>query len=229
MGWFVPEKLRLPILSGFLVLAQLAPGQSPASTLLRLQRSRAYLDINSGAQHGEGMEGLTYGNPGDVWKYPNSIACLLVYGDGKYVLEKREEHTLGKPKVKSAQGTLAEADLQQLKTILDDEDLKKLTTPKMPALPPDTQALREIESLDLQIDRAGTPQRFSTVKERVKTGSSTSMTASPSTGMDTYLDNGAPFNKTLKPLIKWLEGLEKKSKSDLKESRPQYCVPINIG
>lgn len=48
-------------------------------------------------------------------------------------------------------------------------------------------------------------------------------------GMDTYLDNGAPFQKTLNPLMKWFEGLEKKSKSDLKESKPQYCAPMNLG
>ncbi len=47
--------------------------------------------------------------------------------------------------------------------------------------------------------------------------------------MDTYLDNGAPYKKTLSPLMKWFEGLEKKSKSDLKESKPQYCAPMNIG
>jgi hypothetical protein len=172
---------------------------------------------------------VTYGNPGDVWNYPNSLSCLVVYGDGKYVLEKREEQTLGKPKVKAAQGALAEGDLQQLKTILDDEALKNLTSPKSPELPADTQALREIESLDLQIDRAGTPQRFTTLRERVKTGAVSSMTAAPSNGMDTYLDNGTPFKKTLNPLMKWFEGLEKKSKSDLKESTPQYCRAMNIG
>ncbi len=48
-------------------------------------------------------------------------------------------------------------------------------------------------------------------------------------GMDTYIDNGAPFQKSLNPLIKWFEGLEKKSKSDLKDSKPQYCSPIGIG
>lgn len=175
------------------------------------------------------MQGITYGNPGDVWSYPNSLSCLVVYGDGKYVLEKRDEQTLGKPKVKSAQGTLAEADLQQLKAILDEENLKKATTPKAPELPPDTQAVREVESLDLQINRTGTMQRFTTIRERVKTGATSSMSAGPSTGMDTYLDNGAPYKKTLNPLLKWFEGMEKKSKSDLQEAKPQYCASMNIG
>ena len=175
------------------------------------------------------MWGLTYGNPGDVWQYPNSLACLVVYGDGKYVLEKREEVTVGKPRVKRAEGNLGADDLQRLKAILDDEALKKVTTPKMPDLPADAQAVRDVESLDAQIDRAGTEQHFMTVKERVKTGALVSATSGPSTGMDTYLDNGAPYKKTLSPLMKWFDGLEKKSKSDLKDSKPQYCAPINIG
>src|SRR5262249_46492017 len=147
--------------------------------------------------------------------YPNSLACLVVYGNGNYVLEKRDEQTLGKPKVKSASGTLSADDLQQLKSILDDDAMKKLVTPKTPDLPDDTQALREVESLDLQIDRDGTSQRFTTVRERVKTGSTNSMTASASTGMDTYLDNGTAFRKTLTPLVKWFEGVQKRSKSAL--------------
>jgi hypothetical protein len=176
------------------------------------------------------MYGITYGKSGDVFNYPNSLSCLVVYGDGKYVLEKRDEATLGKPKIKTAEGSLAADDLQRLKAILDDEALKKLATPKPLSLPDNAVAIREIESIDAQIDHAGTQQRFTTVKERVKTGGSGMMNgASASTGMDTYLDNGAPFQKTLNPLVKWFEGLEKKSKSDLKDSKPQYCVPMNVG
>jgi hypothetical protein len=47
--------------------------------------------------------------------------------------------------------------------------------------------------------------------------------------MDSYVDNGASVQKALNPLLKWFDGLEKKSKSDFKESKPQYCVPMNIG
>jgi hypothetical protein len=218
----------LPVLA-ILVASELGVCQSGSTTLLRLQQSRAYLNIDTNAQHGQGMWGITFGNPGDVWQYPNSLSCLVVYGDGKYRLEKREEVTLGKPKVKLAEGSLGADDLQRLKAILDDEALKKVKTPSMPELPADAQAVRDIESLDAQIDHAGTTQRFTTVKERVKTGALVSATSGPSTGMDTYLDNGAPYKKTLTPLLKWFEGLEKKSKSDLKESKPQVCAPINIG
>jgi len=186
------------------------------------------LDIDAHVQHAQGISGVTYGNPGDVWNYPNSLSCLVVYGDGKYVLEKREEQTLGKPKIKSSEGTLTADELQSLKGILDDEALKTVTTPKMPELPADAQALREIESLDAQIDRGGSGQHFTTVRERVKTGAQ-SISSGPSTGMDIYLDNGAPYKKTLGPLMKWFDSVEKKSKSGLKDSKPQYCVPMNIG
>lgn len=218
----------LPVLL-VLVTSAISAGQTASQPLLRVQRSRAFLDIDANVQHGMGIWGVTYGNPGDVWTYPNSLACLLVYADGRYILEKRDEAAVGKPKVKRAEGTLGADDLQRLKAILDDGDLRKVKSPKMPDLPADAQSLRELDSLDAQIDRDGTAQRFTTVKERVKTGALISATSGPSTGMDTYLDNAEPYKKTLAPLLKWFEGMEKKTKSDLKESKPQYCAPMNIG
>src|ERR1700694_4096253 len=104
----------LPVL-GMLTAAEIGAGQNASTPLLRLQRSRADLNIDTGAKHGQGIWGLTYGNPGDVWQYPNSLSCLVVYGDGKYVLEKREESTVGKPKVRLAHGSLGADDLQRLK------------------------------------------------------------------------------------------------------------------
>jgi hypothetical protein len=195
--------------------------------LLRLQRSKAVLNLETNVVHAQGMNGITYGKSGDVFRYPNSLSCLVVYGDGKYVLEKREEPTLGRPKIKTAEGSIGPDDLQHLKAILDDEALKQVVTPKAPNLPDNTTAVREIESIDAQIDRAGAAQHFTTIRERVKMGATE--TGGFTTGMDTYLDNGAPIQKTLNPLIKWFESLEKKSKSDLKDSKPQYCVPMNIG
>lgn len=223
------ELRKLLLVLTILAISELGAGQDASTLLLRLQRSRAFLDIDTNAQHGMGLWGITYGNPGDVWHYPNSLSCLVVYGDGKYILEKREEATVGKPKVKLMQGNLGADDLQRLKAILDDDALKAITTPKFPDLPADALALRELDSLDAQIDRSGTTQRFTTVKGRVKTGALISATSGPSSGIDTYLDNGAPYKKALSPLMKWFEDLEKKSKSDMKASKPQYCVPMNIG
>jgi len=211
---------------GILLLAGIAIGQESSTPLLRLQRSRAYLNLETNVVHAQGINGVTYGKSGDVFSYPNSLSCLVVYGDGKYVLEKREEATLGKPKIKAAAGTLGADDLQHLKAILDDEALKKVSTPKAPNVP-DNATIREIESVDAQIDHAGTPQRFTTIKERLKMGASE--TGGATNGMDTYLDNAAPFQKTINPLLKWFDGLEKKSKSEFKESKPQYCAPMNLG
>ncbi len=217
-------KLLVPI--GLLLVAQIASAQA----LLRLQRSTAEAEIQENRQSlGNDVNAAASNSaPGDVWKYPNTASCLVVYNDGKYAFERREEHTLGHPKIKSAEGVLSADDLQQLKAILDDAELKKITTPKASTLPADTQVIREIETLDAQINHAGTIQQFTTVKERVKTGALISATSGPSTGMDTYLDNGAPYKKTLSPLMKWFEELQKKSKSAMKESKPQYCIPMNI-
>ena len=214
------KPLSLLALLGICLSADFGLAQS-STPLLRLQRSKAYLNLETNVVHAQGMNGITYGKSGDVFSYPNSLSCLVVYGDGKYVLEKREEATLGKPKVKTAEGTLAADDLQHLKTILDEESLGKVVTPNAPNLPDDAVTVREIESIDAQIDHSGKPQHFTTTKERIKT--------SATSGMDTYIDNGAPFQKTLNPLIKWFEGLEKKNKSDLKDAKPQYCVPMNVG
>lgn len=210
----------LPLL-GILLLANLAAGQDDSITLLRLQRSKAYLNLDTNVVHGQGMMGITYGKSGDVFSYPNSLSCLVVYADGKYAFEKRDEATLGKPKIKTTMGSLSPDDLQQLKTILDEEALKKITTPKPPELPDNAVTVREIESIDAQIDRAGTAQHITTIKERIKT--------SAMSGMDSYADNGAPFQKTLNPLMKWFDGLEKKSKSDFKDAKPQFCATMNIG
>ncbi len=211
----------LLLVSVILLLANLATAQESSTALLRLQRSKAYLNLETNVVHAQGMHGLTEGKGGSVFTYPNSLSCLVVYGDGKYVLEKREEATVGKPKIKLAEGSLAPDDLQRLKTILDDEALKKIASPKAPDFPDDAVMVREVESVDAQIDRQGTAQHFTTIKGRLKT--------TAATGMDAYIDNSAPFQKTLNPLMKWFEGLEKKSKSELKDSKPQYCVPMNIG
>jgi hypothetical protein len=204
-----------------LLTAQGSICQDTPASLLRLQRSRAFLDIDSNVQHARGLWGITYGNPGDVWRYPNSLSCLEVYGDGRYVLEKRDEAKLGRPKVRRAEGSLSAEDFQRLRAILDDEGLKQIETPPIADLPDDAVGLREIESLDAAIDRGGSPQRFTIVRRRVKTRDLG--------GMDTFLDNGAPLQKTLNPLTKWFDTIEKKSKSELKDAKPQYCIAINVG
>lgn len=224
--------LMLLALVALLFLPQIAASQDN-SMLLRLQHSRASVDINANTTQSVGRnvyDAAAQAPDQGVWKYPNNSSCLVVYNDGRYFLEKRDEQKVGKPKTKTAEGTLSAGDLQQLQAILADEDLKKIANPKAPELPSDTEAIRDAETLDVEIDRAGVTQRFSTVKERVKTGDITGNIHNlPSSGLDTFIDNGAPYKKTLSPLIKWFESVEKKSKSSLKDSKPQYCQPMNIG
>jgi len=62
--------MRVPVILGILALSTLAIGQDSLTSLLRLQRSKAYLNIDSNVQHAQGLNGVTYGNPGDVFNYP---------------------------------------------------------------------------------------------------------------------------------------------------------------
>jgi len=230
--WSIWRKPLMPLAVGMpLLLLQVSAGQAQP-TLLRLQRSKTAAEIDAtGGMRGQGGNIYSLGsNPSEMGtsSYPNSASCLLVYNDGRYVLEKREEKAVGQPKVKTADGTLGADDLQQLKSILDSEEIKKITGLKAPEPPAGAQALREAETMEVQINREAGMQHFLTIKERFKTqatGTSAIATA-PSTGMDTYLDNATPYRKALNPLVKWFEGVEKKSKSSLRESRPQYCTAM---
>ena len=85
----------LPLVLGILLLAAATFAQESATPLLKLQSSKADLNLDTNVVHGQGMTGITYGKSGDVFSYPSSLACLVVYGDGKFVIEKREEPTVG--------------------------------------------------------------------------------------------------------------------------------------
>lgn len=220
----ISNKLRVPVVLALLVFGCLAKAEN-GKLLLQIQRVRAELESQSNfmsigrnvyAAAGKGEQQL------DVQQYPNSGTCLVVYDDGKYFFEKREEHTLGKPKAKSAEGVLTGDELQHLKALLDDAELQKITMPQALELPPDAQALREAERLDVQVSRPAILQQFTFTKERVKTGvTRTGSSGAALAGSDTFLDNGAPYKKTVAPLLKWFDELGKKNK--LKESKPQYC------
>ena len=202
--------------------------------LLRLQRSRATVDTEAtGGMRGQGGNIMSLGPSASLMgtsTYPNTASCIVVYNDGRYFLEKRDEHNVGKPKVKIAEGNLAADDLQQLKSILENEEMKKVTALKAPEAPPNTQALREAELMEVQIAHADAVQHFVAMKERFKTASigTSEVSAAPSSGLDTYVDNATNYRKTLSPLVKWFEGVEKKSKSSLKDSKPQYCSAMTF-
>jgi hypothetical protein len=212
---------------------QVSLGQQ-ASTLLRLQRSKLAAEIDaSGGMRGSGGNIMSLGaSPGQMGTatYPSSASCLVVYNDGKYVFEKRDEQRIGSPKTKSTEGTLDADVLQQLKSILNSDDIKNLTALKSLQPPEGAQLMREAETMEVQITREDALQHFLAVKERFKTAAigNSSVAAAASTGMDTYLDNASAYRKSLNPLVKWFEGIEKKSKSSLKESKPQYCGAMTM-
>jgi len=217
----------LSLLIAVIALPTGVRAQGP-KTLLQIQRLKAELETDSIALS-IGRNAYDSALKGDklldLQQYPNSATCVVVYDDGKYFFEKREEHTTGKQKAKSAEGTLSAEDLQHLKAILDEQELKTITSPKVPELPPDATVLKEAERLDVRVNRGPGSQQFTFMKERVSRGASiTGASSGGLSGMDTYLDNGAPYKKTVAPLVKWLDELGKKSK--LKESKPQYCQPI---
>jgi len=198
---------------------------SQDGALLRLQRTSAELELQVYRQ-GLGNNITDIAQTDDqrnLVRYPNMATCVVVLANGNYIFEKRDEHNLGSPKLKSADGTLSAEELQRLKEILDNDELKKITTPKPPEIPADTQALREMERLDVQMNHGGTFQKFTTVKERLKTGGLVSATSGPSNGADVFLDNGAPYKKTLGPLLKWFDDLGKKNKGALKDSKIEHC------
>jgi hypothetical protein len=211
-------------LIGLLLLAPLAYGQA-GKRLLQIQRLSAELEQSS-VVISNGRNAYDSGFKGnqllDVSQYPNSATCLLVYEDGKYFMEKRDERSGGRTKAKSAEGILSESDLQRLKAILDDEALKKITTPKAPDLPAQAQVLKEAERLDVEVSRDGMFQQFSFIRERIRTGADiTGTSLGGLSGNDTFLDSGAQYRKTVAPLVKWFEEVGKKNK--FQESKPQYC------
>ena len=225
--------LKLVAVGSLLLQVQVSAGQEGA-ILLRLQRSTMAAEIDAtGGMRGNGGNITSLGVSGGEMAtatYPSSASCVAVYNDGRYVFEKREEKKVGNPKVRSTEGTLSGDDLQQLKSILSSDDIKKITGLKPIEPPPRAQLLREAQTIEVQITREDAPQHFLAVKERYKTlalGASESAGV-PSTGLDTYLDNASAYRKTMNPLLKWFEGIEKKSKSSLKDSRPQYCVAMTM-
>ncbi len=220
------------LLAFILVLAAPISFGQQQSTLLRLQRSKLAAEIDAtGGMRGSGGNILSLGTSGSQMgtaQYPSSASCLVVYNDGKYAFEKRDEPKVGSPKVKSGEGTLSAEDLQQLKAILNSDEIKKINALKAVEPPERAVLMREAETIEVQITREDGSQHFVAAKERFKTQApgSSDLAGAPSTGMDTYLDNASAYRKSLNPLVKWFEGVEKKSKSSLKESKPQYCTAM---
>ena len=215
-----------PLLACFAALlasALLAPAAIAQSSLpiLRFQRSTAYLESERAAPHARGMEGMTYGNPGTTVHYPSMTSCTLVYPDGRYILEKTEERTVGKPKTKRAEGTLTPEEMEQLKTVLEAPEFKNLSTNPMPDIPDYATTMKEVEQIETEVYHGKDFQTFTITRQRMKTNN-------PS-GLDVWIENAGKSNKALGPFNNWMKNAEKKMKDGLKEAQPQYCRPVQIG
>jgi len=218
--------VKTVLLLGLLLLTHPANAQG-AKTLLRIERLRAELSTDTSSMS-IGRNAYDAGSKGtgallDIHQYPNSSVCLVVREGGKYYFEKKEERTVGRPKAKSAEGVLSQDELKFVLRLLDDEGIKKLITPKAPDLPSQATSLKEAERLDVLVDRGVAVQQFTFMKQRVTTGASiTGASMGGLSGLDTFVDNGAPYKKTVAPLLKWFDEIGKKSK--LTETKPQYCM-----
>lgn len=217
-------KLPLFLLLGFLVLAPLANTQD-SRPLVKIERLKAELESQSNAiSNGRNSweAGFNGSQQMNSQQYPSSTTCVVVYGDGKYFIEKKDARNPARPKAKLASGVLSADDLQHLKAMLDDEAFKKITMPKDLVIPDDAAGLTEAERLDVQVNRGANLQQFTFMKERLKRGPGPSGSTSGSlSGMDIFLDNGEPYKKTVTPLMKWSDDLGKKNKFE--EAKPQYC------
>jgi hypothetical protein len=202
------------------LLTLAAAAQQDALPMLRFQRSIAYMESESAAPHARGMAGITYNNPGTTLHYPSSTSCMLVYPDGRYILEKIEEKTVGKPKAKRAEGTLTSEELDRLKAILEAPEFKSLKTNPMPDIPDDATAMHEEEQTETEVYHPAF-QTFTITRQRMKTNSTT--------GLDIWLSNSGKSDKALAPFNKWMKDAEKKMKDGLKEAQPQYCRPVQVG
>src|SRR5713101_5467083 len=88
---------RFVVFLGVMVAAHIAAAQD-ATPLLRLQRSIAALEIESNVKHAQGLSGVTTGNPGDIWRYPNSCrVCLSTATAASWRKETKRQWANQKP------------------------------------------------------------------------------------------------------------------------------------
>ncbi|HSE50112.1 MAG TPA: hypothetical protein VLA96_12970 [Terriglobales bacterium] len=216
-------RLRAPRLAtlALVLLALAATAQQNPLPILRFQRSNAYLESERAAPHAQGMEGMTYNNPGTTTHYPSMTSCMLVYPDGRYILEKIEERTVGKPKTKRSEGTFTPEELAQLKAVLEAPEFRSLATNPMPDIPDNATTMKEVEQTETEVYHGRDFQTFTITRQRMKTTSTS--------GLDIWIDNSGKSNKALGPFNKWMKDAEKKMKDGLKEAQPQYCHPVQVG
>lgn len=201
---------------GLLLCGGLAIGQSPpAKLLLSFQRVTTHMESSA---TGGGQVRSTDPNQGMVAHYPTTSMCLLVYGDGSYYLEKMEEKSLGKPKIRAFNGRLAPAELEQLQAIVTEQGFRSVSSPAPVEQPDDATYLKEGEVIEARIVRQDGTQEFNLSKKRYAT---TSMS-----GVDKLVSNWQALEKRLKPFLSWVKDAEKSGQSGAKEVESTSCPTV---
>lgn len=200
------------LLLGGAVLGQQA---SSAKLLLSFQRVNTYMEQEATAG---GQVRANSSNQGMVTHYPTTSMCLMVHSDGSYYFEKMEERTLGKPKIKAFNGTLAAAELEQLQSITSQPDFRSVSSPPPPEQPEDAAYLKEGEVIAAKVVRERGTQDFMLTKRRYAT--------TGLSGLDKYTSNWAGLEKKLKPFLSWVKDMEKKSQSGAKDTKLSGCPAV---
>ena len=141
--------------------------------------------------------------------------CITVYDNGAYTFEKIDERS-GKPKTKVYKGTLSSAELEQLKTMVNDQSFRSISSGPPPDPPDDATRLKEGELVITKVARPDGIQQLTFLKRRYATTSSS--------GLDKLVSNWEKNEKPLKPFLSWVKDTEKKAQSAAKDGTATSCV-----
>lgn len=206
------------LLVGAAVLAQ--QGSSSAKLLLSFQRVNTYMEQGSSFEGPNSRSDDTM-HRGMVQHYPTTSMCLLVYGDGSYYFEKMDERTQGKPKIKASNGSLAPAELEQLKSVTSEKGFRDISSPEPPEPPNDATYLKEGEVITTKVVRPEGAQEFTLTRRRYATTGMSSI--------DKVASNWQGLDKTLKPFLSWVKDMEKKGQSGAKDAASTGCPAVAGG
>src|SRR5215813_7519243 len=166
----------------------LAQENADGKVLVKYQRTNASMEMDSAAPHAQGLAGTV--SQHSTLHYPTINTCLTVFENGDYLFERIDERS-GKPKVKVAKGTLAPGEVEQLKSIVNDQNFRGISPAQPPDPPEDAVRLKEGELISTTVSRSEGPQQIIFLKRRYVT--------SGSSGLDKISSNWEKLDKPMKP------------------------------
>ncbi len=135
--------------------------------------------------------------------------CIIVYPAGPYRMEKSTQHYGDKLKVHTFEDSLSDAELQQLRELLDQPTLKASTHENFPA----GKVFREGEITTLAVPRGGRIQQLSFASYFAVPGWVSNVSATTDRE-----------EKLVAPLRKWLKAHIETRKTPLADSAPTHCA-----